>query len=95
MRRAGDILFFLASVGASVYAFHLVSVAIGLNGNAAARHYGEMLLWSRGWAAFAVLLTLVFVTTARGWWRLVAALPFASSLFVVWATIVLLPNASA
>jgi hypothetical protein len=95
MRRAGGILLFLVSIGASVYAFHSLSAAIGLNGNAFSRHYKETLLWGLGWVTLAVLLTIAFVITARGRWRLAAALPLAICLFVAWGITVLWPHASA
>jgi hypothetical protein len=83
------------SICASVYAFHLLSAATSLNGNAAARHYKEMLVWGLGWVIFAVLLTSAFVITARGRWRFVAVLPLAICLFVAWAIAVMGPHASA
>jgi hypothetical protein len=94
MRRAVGFLLFLVSIGASVYAFHLLSSALDLNGNAF-RHYKQTLQWASGWAIFAVLVTSGFLITARGRWRFVAVIPLAICLFDSWGITVCWPHASA
>ena len=94
MRRAVGFFLFLVSIGASVSAFHLLSSALALNGNAL-RHYNETLLWASGWTIFAVLVTSSLLITARGRWRLVAVIPLAICLFDAWGITVCWPHASA
>jgi hypothetical protein len=89
MRRVGAILLFLISSCAGAYAFHLLSIVLELS-NDAARYAKVMLLSDLGCVAFGLVLTIAFIITARGRWRLAAVLPLATCVLVGWVIISLL-----
>ena len=86
MQRASGMFFFLSSTLVSAYAFRALSHLIGVGGNAV-RHYRDNLIWDSGCLLFAVLLTIVFLLTARGPWRFAALLPLVICAFVASAIV--------
>ena len=87
MRRSVAVLLFLAASSVSVYTWWSLSPIINLNGNAAVRYYHESLICHLRWPLVGVALSILFAATARRFWRVAAAIPFAICALVAYLII--------